>query len=187
MTGARCMLLGMLLAASASMPVCASKPFPESWSSVRLPLPAWLATPDHVLDVRWVRAYGTVPDTRDGICTVFSLDRNEDDLYVLQDQVSACLAQGLRAGAGPLAPGLVRLHWHEVAAPLDVWTRAKQLFAHAGFPDIAGLYFHPDPAGPCHVVTAARYRVLGHELLHCIKGMFHDTNGKHYVQQGGAP
>jgi hypothetical protein len=187
MIRAVCFLLGLALAAVLCLPVNAGKPFPESWTSIRQPLPAWLATPNYAIDVRWVRAYSTVPDVREGVCTVYSLDRDEVDLYGLQAQVDACLAQGLRAGAGPLPAGVVRLHWHEVANPIEVWKRSNDVFTYVGFPNLVGFYFHPDPAGPCHVITAARYRALGHELLHCIKGWYHDGNGRHYAQQGSAP
>jgi hypothetical protein len=187
MIRAVCFLLGLALAAVLCLPVNAGKPFPESWTSIRQPLPAWLATPNYAIDVRWVRAYSTVPDVREGVCTVYSLDRDEDDLYVLQAQVEACLAQGLRAGTDPVPVGVVRLHWHEVADHLEVWRRARDLFTHAGFPNLVAFYFHPDPAGPCHVVTAARYRAVGHELLHCIKGMFHDISGRRYAREEPTP
>jgi hypothetical protein len=182
-----CFLLGLALAAVLCLPASAGKPFPESWPSLRTPLPAWLATPDHVIDVRWVRAYGTVPDMRDGACTVYSLDRDREDLYVLQAQVVTCLAQGLRAGAGPVPAGVVRLHWHRVADHIEVWKRKRELFTYTSYPDFVAFYFHPDPAGPCHVVTAARYQTLGHELLHCAKGWFHDATGRHYALEEATP
>lgn len=161
------------LAVLGALPALAQKEFPDNH---RKNDAAWLAAPEMTLQLRWVFVQDH-PQTeiRDGVCILYAPANNDEQLLEVEPLLRACAATGLAPARGAVA-GTVQLHWHR--APLtEVTRRADEIFGRTpGFKD--GFYYHPDNAGPCHIVTAHGSAAAGHELLHCIRGNFHYTNGR---------
>jgi hypothetical protein len=137
--------------------------------------PAWLQTPTHILTVRWVRVWG-VPqfEVRDGLCVVYVADAQQE-LTVVERLMEGCIARG----AGVVrAPGTVQLHWHRIPNTRQAIDERMGSLMGASYREAGGFYFHPDPKGPCHIVTRMQQDRAGHELKHCFDGHFHDAQGR---------
>jgi hypothetical protein len=167
-------LLHLVLAIAVGSAI--AKPFPEAFPALA-GRPAWLDTPDAVFDVRWIRAYSTVSEVRDGVCTVYMLDRVESDLYYAEEQVDACIKSGRLQLHQRVPAGATRIRWYRAAGPDAVNTMRYELYGLRDF-RMGGFYYHPDPNGPCHVITARGALALGHELKHCFDGFFHSSSSR---------
>ncbi|HEY8361101.1 MAG TPA: hypothetical protein VIL30_26900 [Ramlibacter sp.] len=161
------------------------KVYPEtSWPTLRLSPPAWLQQPTAVIDVLWERTAAPTPEIRGGVCVLRMADEVEANLNPGEEQIAACLRSGqMRLQPAP-PPGAVRLHWHREAGISGVMAKLHQLFHTSSYP-LAGFYYHPNPAGPCHVVTSIAHEALGHEIKHCFDGSFHAA-GNRWLAHGSS-
>lgn len=170
------------LALAAALGITATAHAQKRWPDGNAPVrqarrPRWLDTPDAVLDVRWVRARGAA-EVRGGVCVLALADDTEHDLHEAEAQVLACLRSGAGTSGATSPAGAVRLHWHQVDTRADVAARFDSVFPGLARP-MDGFYDQPDPAGPCHVVTArVGEPALGHEIKHCFDGHFHGALGR---------
>lgn len=157
-----------------------TKAFPEDgWPRMQLILPAWLHQPTLALDVIWVRGQLRASEVRDGVCILHLADNSELDLRPADSMVRACASTGRLRTDRPTPPGGVRVYWHQVPDRAALVKRYQEL--HAGLANAMpfnGFYYHPQPSGVCHVVTATAYAVLGHEIKHCFDGRFHGEGNR---------
>jgi hypothetical protein len=168
------LLAGIALAAGLSSD--AQKAFPDvAWPFA---VPAWTATPATTLQVRWIRVEG-IPqfEIRDGVCVIYAADTDEAALHKIHPLLDGCARTGKAPATGFIA-GTVQMYWHRVDQS-TVLARSAELWGERSRVR-AGLYYHPDPKGPCHVVAAEEHLSAGHELKHCFDGAFHDGKGRWY-------
>jgi hypothetical protein len=150
-----------------------AKPFPDPHAPARAA--AWVGAASVVMHVRWVRTFEhPQSEVRDGVCVLYMADRDEDSLTVAEALVSRCL-QGKLAVVSPAPADTVLLHWHMVDSPEAIDRMRRELYPSERPERNAGYYFHPDPTGPCHVITNVNRKALGHELKHCFDGEFHNS------------
>lgn len=162
---------GISLAASLS--TTAQKPFPDQHAPARPA--AWLGKPDLALHVRWVRV-DEIPqaEVRDGVCVIYMPDRDEASLLAAEDLLAKCAA-GPISLQSPAPAGTVLLYWYRVESAEAIGRMRAELYPYATPQVLAGYYHHPDPAGPCHVITNVNRRAVGHEIKHCFDGEFHTS------------
>jgi hypothetical protein len=148
-----------------------AKAFPDPHHPARAA--AWLSNPSLVLTVRWVRV-DEVPQSelRDGVCVLYMPDRDEGSLAAAERLLHKCAATPGPKLEQPAA-GVVLLHWHQVTSPEAIAAMRAELYPYDAAHRNAGYYYHPDPAGPCHVITNINRVAVGHELKHCFDGEFH--------------
>jgi hypothetical protein len=155
-----------------------TKPFPEDgWGTLRGTLPVWLQRPSVSMDLVWIRGALGPSKVQDGTCVIRMPDAAEGDLDPAERLVRACMRIGGLRLHQKLPAGAIRLYWHQAPNIAGVGRMYGELFTERSGPP-EGFYFQPDPAGPCHVVTALDERALGHEIKHCFDGYFHYTSGR---------
>jgi hypothetical protein len=140
--------------------------------------PAWEATPQVVLDIKWHRTSG-LSWVEDGVCHLAMQD-DPVGLLVGDDQLARCLAQGAaKDKEAPRISGAQRVHFWS-ATPTQVVPMMEELHQEhqPQAYQIGGFYAMRKDY--CLIVVNEKVRSFGHEFKHCEDGMFHGNTPSAY-------
>lgn len=179
MKSIRTLSVALLLALTATA-VSAEKKFGEAaWPDLRSPAPAWVATPDIVIDVKWTRIYSPVAELIDGVCHLYYTDFDEQAMFIAQGQVEQCIRKGGALTTDTPGKGVRRLHIYKVrgsGSAEKAWneffdTTQPRFAWQKSFRETLAFYY--EAKGACMIVANYDHAALGHEIKHCYDGNFH--------------